>query len=254
MKSFFVATVVVITYFGCFSQNPVTHYTDNAWQTPLTLENKGANGSWGTVLTIKTQHQNVFGLKYLQGSELIFQVAKTGLTLNTGMKVTSGTWGLKLMNKNNTNYGGAIGVDNFGTLTFTSTTDNFSSHIKPLRIFSDGKLTINRSTASDYNLGIKGTLGVDGTITATRLEIVDPSLVWADYVFSADYNLKSLPEIELYIQANSHLPNVPSAEEIKENGINVADMNRILMEKIEELTLHVIELNKEVEALKSEKQ
>ncbi len=74
----------------------------------------------------------------------------------------------------------------------------------------------------------------------------------ADYVFEENYNLKSLNEVESYVKANKHLPGVPSAAEIAKNGMSVSEMSNLFLEKIEELTLHMIQLQKENEALKAE--
>lgn len=73
----------------------------------------------------------------------------------------------------------------------------------------------------------------------------------ADYVFEENYNLKSLNEVESYVKANKHLPGVPSAAEIAKNGMSVSEMSNLFLEKIEELTLHMIQLQKENEALKA---
>ncbi|MEM6717743.1 MAG: hypothetical protein AAF611_00365 [Bacteroidota bacterium] len=75
--------------------------------------------------------------------------------------------------------------------------------------------------------------------------------VWADYVFDKDYDLKPLEDVEAFINTNGHLPNVPSATEIEKEGLNLGEMDAKLLEKIEELTLYVIELKKEINALKS---
>lgn len=75
---------------------------------------------------------------------------------------------------------------------------------------------------------------------------------WADYVFKKDYKLMPLKELEAYIQANQHLPNIPAAEQVKKEGIDLAEMNIKLLEKVEELTLHLIEQQKQIEALKEE--
>lgn len=74
----------------------------------------------------------------------------------------------------------------------------------------------------------------------------------ADYVFEEGYDLKSLDEVEAFVKSNKHLPGVPSASELKENGMNVSEMSNILLEKVEELTLHLIRLQKEVEQLREE--
>lgn len=67
---------------------------------------------------------------------------------------------------------------------------------------------------------------------------------WADYVFEEGYKLPTLEEVECFIKENGYLPNVPSAEEIAVNGIELGEIAKIQQEKIEELTLYVIEQNK----------
>jgi len=86
----------------------------------------------------------------------------------------------------------------------------------------------------------------DGKIFAKEVEV--KANVWADYVFKKDYKLNTLEEVENHIQKNGHLPNIPSEKEILKNGINVAEMNAKLLEKIEELTLYSIEQNKKLKA------
>jgi len=88
----------------------------------------------------------------------------------------------------------------------------------------------------------------DGTISSKR--VIVQTNVWADYVFKEGYQLKSLDEVKEYINVNGHLPNIPSEKEIIDNGIDVSEMNVKMMEKIEELFLHTIELKEEIDALK----
>ncbi|MCL8535550.1 cell wall anchor protein [Chryseobacterium gallinarum] len=85
----------------------------------------------------------------------------------------------------------------------------------------------------------------DGKIHAKEVEV--KANVWADYVFKKDYQLKSLDEVEKHISEKGHLPNIPSADEVLKNGINVAEMNAKLLEKIEELTLYSIQQNKQLQ-------
>ncbi|MCF6405435.1 hypothetical protein L3C95_21195 [Chitinophaga filiformis] len=105
------------------------------------------------------------------------------------------------------------------------------------------------------NLGIgtrnTGTskLAVEGTIAARRVKVTQAT-TWPDFVFDAEYKLPSLQEVEAYIKANKHLPDVPSAEEVAKDGQDVGEMNRILLQKVEELTLHVIEQEKELNSLR----
>lgn len=86
----------------------------------------------------------------------------------------------------------------------------------------------------------------EGKITAKEVEV--KANVWADYVFKKEYNLNSLEEVEKHIQEKGHLPNVPSADEVVKNGINLGEMDAKLLEKIEELTLYSIEQNKQIKS------
>ena len=93
-------------------------------------------------------------------------------------------------------------------------------------------------------------LTVNGTIYGKEVK-VDLSVPGPDYVFEPSYDLKPLAEIETYIKENKHLPEVPSAKEMEANGVQLGEMNMLLLKKIEELTLHLIEMKKENEALKT---
>lgn len=92
----------------------------------------------------------------------------------------------------------------------------------------------------------------DGGVIARELTVT--LWDWPDYVFNSSYDLKSLEEVETYIKKNKHLPNVPSQQVIEDEGLNVGEMQKIQMEKIEELTLYMIEMKKEIEALKHDNQ
>ena len=90
-------------------------------------------------------------------------------------------------------------------------------------------------------------LYVEGGIRTERVKVDVASLNgWADYVFESDYQMLSTEELEAYIKEHGHLPGVPSAEEVVENGLDLGEMNKILLEKVEELTLRVLELEKQV--------
>ncbi|MFN0276645.1 MAG: hypothetical protein ACKVPJ_12940, partial [Chitinophagales bacterium] len=90
-------------------------------------------------------------------------------------------------------------------------------------------------------------LNVDGNIVCEELRV--EMYPWADYVFDENYRLMSLEELEAYIGQHKHLPNVPSADEIENGGLHVGEMQATMMEKIEELTLYIIELKKQNDAL-----
>lgn len=77
----------------------------------------------------------------------------------------------------------------------------------------------------------------------------DGTTNFPDYVFDPSYKLRSLEETEKYVKENHHLPEVPSAAEIAKEGMSLNGMSKILLKKVEELTLHIIEQNKRIEAL-----
>ncbi len=82
----------------------------------------------------------------------------------------------------------------------------------------------------------------DGKVYATEIN-VKLSSDFPDYVFEGDYELKTLNELKDYLKENGRLPNMPSANDVKKNGLNLGETNRLLVEKVEELTLYLIQLN-----------
>ncbi|WP_419699081.1 hypothetical protein [Mucilaginibacter sp. NFX135] len=104
------------------------------------------------------------------------------------------------------------------------------------------------------NVGIGQTnpqnkLDVNGRIHSQS--VVIDMLGWSDYVFKKDYQLRPLSEVKDYIDQNQHLPEIPSEQEMIKKGLDVSEMNKLLMKKVEELTLYLIEKDKEVNDLKS---
>ena len=112
----------------------------------------------------------------------------------------------------------------------------------------DGDVRIG-TAADPYNGTYR--LIVDGKIIAEEVRVQN-STAWPDYVFSPKYDLMPLYELEQEIKRNQHLPNIPSANIIDEEGIALGDMQVRIMEKIEELTLYTIQQQKEIDALKAE--
>lgn len=92
-------------------------------------------------------------------------------------------------------------------------------------------------------------LEVCGTIRAKEVRV---ETGWCDYVFEKDYKLRSLNDLEKYINDNKHLPGIAPASEVEKDGLKVAEMNKAMMEKIEELTLYVIQLSKDNKKLQQE--
>ncbi|MBN1184835.1 MAG: hypothetical protein JXB49_21290, partial [Bacteroidales bacterium] len=109
-------------------------------------------------------------------------------------------------------------------------------------------------TSDEYAVGIKNNVVITpaGTLEAKEIKVkVEPGSA-ADFVFEEDYNLRSLQEVEAFIKENKHLPDVAPAKDMEENGVNLSEQNQLLLQKIEELTLYIIEQQKEIEGLKGE--
>ena len=105
----------------------------------------------------------------------------------------------------------------------------------------------------DHLLSVKGTIHTQEVIVDLK-GAVAPDYVFESYYYNPyqtkDYRFLSLQELEAYIKENLHLPKIPSAKEMDENGLSLKEMNLLLLEKVEELTLHTIEQQKELDSLK----
>jgi hypothetical protein len=114
---------------------------------------------------------------------------------------------------------------------------------------------INGSWASNRGIAISdsGNLYADGKIYARAIEVSLDTYPIPDYVFAQNYKLLPLEQLETYVKENQHLPEIPSAKEIIKNGENLGEMNEILLKKVEELTLYIIEMKKEINELKQKK-
>jgi len=127
--------------------------------------------------------------------------------------------------------------------------------------YGDAQVTDRLGIGEEDFTGIETAIGdtdyrlfVNGGIVGKKL-LINSSLPWADYVFADDYNLLTLQEVETHIVTNGHLPNVPSAGEIEaQGGFEVGKMTINQQEKIEEIFLHLIEMNKKIEDLEAENQ
>ena len=123
-----------------------------------------------------------------------------------------------------------------------------------LGIQNDGTVTIG--VWEKYDNTVTNTFGnklmVNGGILCESLKVI-ADVPNSDHVFEKEYKLKSLEEIKKYIEENKHLPEIPSALEFKTNGYSVGEMDDLLLRKVEELTLYVIQLKEELEKLKTEK-
>ncbi|PXX95009.1 hypothetical protein DF185_22795 [Marinifilum breve] len=117
---------------------------------------------------------------------------------------------------------------------------NFYNKGERLTILSTGQVGIGTTETGTHKLAVNGTIG------AREIKVETDS--WSDFVFKEDYQLKDLKEVESFIEENKHLPDIPSEKEVLENGIAVGEMNAKLLQKIEELTLYMIEQNKVIKS------
>lgn len=118
--------------------------------------------------------------------------------------------------------------------------------------FNNGNVLIENNLAIGSNKFATGyELSVDGEIACEEL-LIDNDFYWPDYVFEDDYELLSIDAFAQSIENNGHLPGIPSAEVVEENGYHIGDMQIRTMEKLEELSLYIIQLHERIKALEAE--
>lgn len=137
-------------------------------------------------------------------------------------------------------------------LNFWKTFDNNGGALNHVLFLSE-----KQGCVGNVGIGTKNPtkkLSVNGTVLAREEIVSNESTYWPDYVFSSDYELMSLRDLEAFVKANSHLPGVPSAAEVDEEGFKLGEMNTVLLQKVEELTRYVIDLQKQIDGLKQGKE
>ena len=157
--------------------------------------------------------------------------------------------------------GGKFLISNTGSSGTSAFAIDPSSNVGIGTVDPKSKLHVNGNVRSlGLYIGLSNTepvpadyqLAVVGKAIAQEM-VVKLKANWPDYVFADNYKLPPLLEVERYIREKKHLPGVPSAETVAEQGLSLGEMNAVLLKKVEELTLYVIDLKKEVEALKAKK-
>lgn len=193
------------------------------------------------------------GLNYFSGNIGIGTPAPTAkLEIANAPSWTANGWGKAIKLKAAQSIELEAGIRKFGigatsdTLLCFFSTDTDTTAL-PVRynfvMTNSGNIGIGTLTPNNYKLAVEGTLG------ARRIKVTQQGN-WADFVFHPEYKLPSLQEVENFIAKNGHLPEIPTAAEVKENGVDVGEMNKLLLQKVEELTLYLIQQQKEIDELK----
>lgn len=224
---------------------PIRFFADGGTNTTggTSLFNIEANGFIGIGTNTPSQKLEIAGNAKLSGTLL-------GTSFNQTMVATGDL---------NWSFGGYQSGNNFWMqATYWDTGDN----LRGFRILNKGTNDVVFSTNKQNtfipfgNVGIGTTdtkgykLAVNGSVVATSVT-VKTYATWPDFVFTKEHKLLTISEVEKYINEHKHLPNIPSATEVEKSGINLAQMDAKLLEKIEELTLYILEQNKRIQALES---
>ncbi|HEX5654639.1 MAG TPA: hypothetical protein VFX58_16290 [Chitinophagaceae bacterium] len=164
------------------------------------------------------------------GGGLAFNGVSSGFTLKTGGVSQASFWA-------NGNNAEILKTNPNGHLRIRANGDG-------IWMYSNGQISIGGGGKITNNYVVC----VEGKLIASELTAL-ASVSWPDYVFSDSYKLMGLPELKKYIAENKHLPNIPAATEIEKNGVQLGDMSKRLMEKVEELTLYILQLQEQIDAL-----
>ncbi|RXG11375.1 hypothetical protein DSM03_11712 [Leeuwenhoekiella aestuarii] len=158
------------------------------------------------------------------------------------------------------NLSNLIGFENSGQILAISQYSTVPSEVRiytpmdvgqGISIFSD-KLIAFFKNNGNVGIGLRNPdekLTVKGNIHSQEVRVDLAGVIAPDYVFKKDYDLIPIAEVEQFIDKEGHLPRIPSAEELERDGLNLKEMNLKLLEKIEELTLYIIEQNKELKSV-----
>lgn len=182
----------------------------------------------------------------VNGTTVSTNLKISGLASSTQKVLTVGTGGQVSATD------GSTFADNMGDHTATQNINlngrkivNGSASTNGLFVGTNGNVRIGAGSGNPSNA-----LEVNG-IVRTK-EVLVEITGWSDFVFEKDYKLMSLAEVEQFVKQHGHLPDIPSANEVEENGIGLGEMNALLLQKIEEMTLHLIEMEKRIQELESQ--
>ncbi|WP_320052044.1 hypothetical protein [uncultured Acetobacteroides sp.] len=215
-------------YAGIATSNPrafldVADYSLNTLKSVLARLPEGDDSGDGTFLGVKSYNSQLADGETWQGGIKSFSLEH------------------KFYGQTNSSINFYRGGDQLGGFLTFNTTDN----TERMRISSNGNVLIGKPSQanSTYKLDVAGKVRADEITVNTS---------GADFVFENGYNLRPLTEVEAYVKENKHLPDVAPAAEMQDNGVSIGEMNTKLLQKVEELTLYLIEKDKEIKEMKIE--
>ncbi len=214
-----------------------------------TMTLKSENGSVGIGTTSPSEKLEIVDI------EPSLRIRSTDVNKNTSLKLDWGTAnnaGLHMSYHPNsaisyidTKYSATSGQA-FGDLQFRRSISGVMTPTMTLKA-ENGNVGIGTTSPTEK-------LSVDGNILAKKVRVSITAADWPDYVFAPSYKLSSLGELENFIKTNQHLPEVPSAEEVETNGLDLGSMDATLLKKVEELTLYTIDQQKKIDQQAKENQ
>jgi len=210
-----------------------------------------------------TSSTNTFALRNSVGDTLLrmrddgrMGIAYNGTTY--GRQVNIGGTGINFYTANEVAFGGAVFPTDTSLVIWSNSNANNYLVLNPswgntgvgtytpnAKFHVNGAILVGSNSA---RIATGYAVSIDGRLMSEESTVLN-STSWPDYVFEQDYKLKPLEEVEKHINLNKHLPNIPPASVIEKEGIQLGDMSKRLMEKVEELTLYLIEMKKENKAL-----
>jgi hypothetical protein len=191
----------------------------------------------------------------VRGSQGINRPAAIFGSLAQGTYIDNSSTGLPMYNTQQVQFVPILGDNGFNRITqagdqgmfFSDGLGTDGSNAGSAFILAPWAQEADEATVGGMRMDKFGNTEFHGTLRATKVNV--DAKWWSDFVFDADYELKSLAEVEAYIAANKHLPDVPSEEEVLANGLDLGEMQAIQQQKIEELTLYIIQQQKQMDAL-----
>jgi hypothetical protein len=255
---------------GNVSTTPNGNYGVGLWT-------KGSNATSDDIINTNQNNVGIGTTTYLLASK--FQVGGSVLKVSVGDAFNSTTWYTGYIGFNaskptssgnwfiesngiNLNAASALIADASGNLNFVTLPsfnggnlgytpdDTYMRNATKMTVRADGKVTIGNTQNTIFDPTTPYKLYVTGGIRTERVKVDVPG-IWSDYVFDTNYKMMSLDELNSYLFHNKHLPDIPTETEVCNNGFDVAEMQSLILKKVEELTLYVIQLKKENDDLKT---